>query len=68
MMSDSGQSVAACEDCGARTETTGGWNRPSGVAGSASTFTQTVQRADHMLGHPGYLCTRHWWARARAAA
>jgi hypothetical protein len=55
--------VIACEDCGAQSESTGGWSKPSGTAGAASVFTQQVQRADLLLGHKGYLCTRHWWAR-----
>jgi hypothetical protein len=58
----------ACEDCGATTETTGGWGKPSGTAGAATTFAQSVQRADWTLGHRGYLCTRCWWGRQRRAA
>lgn len=57
-----------CEDCGASTERTGGWSKPSGTAGSESSFMQPVQRADFMLGHEGYLCTLCWWARMRQAA
>jgi hypothetical protein len=60
--------VPSCENCGASEEITGGWSKPSGTAGYATTFTQPVQRADFILGHPGYLCTRCWWARARAVA
>lgn len=55
-----------CEDCETTAETTGGWSKPSGTAGSASVFVQGVERADFMLGHPGYLCTRCWWGRNRA--
>jgi hypothetical protein len=58
----------SCEGCGAATELTGGWSKSSGAAGSATVFVQAVQRADLMLGHCGYLCTRCWWVRARYAA
>lgn len=53
----------ACEDCGVTSETTAGWSKPSGADGSAHSFSQPVQRADLMLGHEGYLCTRCWWRR-----
>lgn len=58
--------VRACEDCGATHESTAGWNRPSGVPGASSAFTQSVQPAPVVLGHEGYLCTRCWWRRPRA--
>lgn len=61
-------SVAECEDCGARTESQVGWNRPSGVAGSTSVFIQPVQPAPVVLGHDGYLCDRCWWSRSARAA
>jgi hypothetical protein len=61
-MSRPGQSV--CEDCGARSESTAGWSKPSGTAGRETTFDQSVQPAPIMLGHDGCLCTRCWWRRA----
>lgn len=60
--------VPACEDCGATDEATAGWGKPSGSAGHATAFVQTVQPAPVMLGHPGFLCTHCWWARARGVA
>jgi hypothetical protein len=63
----------SCEDCGARSESVvafadggAGSSRSSGA--NTITTMQPVGRADVMLGHPGYLCKRCWWARARAAA
>ncbi len=56
----------ACEGCGKETEATAGWSKPSGTAGSAGGFVQPVQRADHVLGHSGHLCTKCWWERVIA--
>lgn len=57
---------SACHDCGASSEGTAGWSKPSGTSGHVTTFTQEVQPAPVMLGHDGRLCTRCWWARAMA--
>jgi hypothetical protein len=57
---------ASCEDCGATHEQSAGWSKPSGTAGHVTQFSQPVQRADWLLGHPGFLCTRHWWERIAA--
>ena len=62
-MTNPGHSNIACEDCGARSESMGAFNRPSGVAGSVVTWHTTPGPADVVLGHPGYLCSRCWWKR-----
>jgi hypothetical protein len=67
-MTDSHTSVVRCEDCGAERETTGGWSKPSGTAGAATTFTQAVQAAPVVLGRPGHLCTKCWWGRVTKEA
>lgn len=70
-MTTSGQSV--CEDCGAATESVtvfayGGSGSSRSGQHCAHTITQAVDRAPAALGRDGYLCTRCWWQRARAAA
>ena len=53
--------IRRCEICAATHEKTGAWNRPSGVAGAATEIVERVERADIILGYPGYLCRLHWW-------
>jgi hypothetical protein len=62
--------VPACEVCGITREEVHSFGH-GGSGSGAGHFTTTWEapgRADGVLGHPGYLCNRHWWEELRKAA